>query len=62
MEVDLGNLMAYDSHYYSVPSQQSREELVNEFLQKGIELVQAIADSLFTTLTSTEDVDGRTPR
>ncbi|KAK2393218.1 hypothetical protein P8452_15266 [Trifolium repens] len=55
-EVDLGNLMAYDPHY-GVPSQQSRQELVKECLQKGTELVQAIADSLFT-LPSTEDVDG----
>lgn len=30
---------------------------MNECLQKGTELVQAIADSLFT-LPSTEDIDG----
>ncbi|PNY01404.1 ribosome biogenesis regulatory family protein [Trifolium pratense] len=59
-EVDLGNLMAYDSHS-TVSSQQSseaiREKLVKECLEKGTELVQAIADSLFT-LPSTEDIDG----
>ncbi|XP_004485584.1 ribosome biogenesis regulatory protein homolog [Cicer arietinum] len=58
-EVDLGNLMAFDSHF-AFPSQQpplSRQDLVNVCLQKGTELVQAIADSLFT-LPSTEDVDG----
>jgi hypothetical protein len=38
-------------------SQPIRQELVKECLQKGTELVQAIADSLFT-LPSTEDVDG----
>ena len=36
---------------------ESREELVEECLQKGTELVQVIADSLFS-LPSTEDVDG----
>ncbi|CAK8530301.1 unnamed protein product [Lathyrus sativus] len=56
-EVDLGNLMAFDSHHPFPSQQQSRVELVNECLQKGTELVQAIADSLFT-LPSTEDIDG----
>lgn len=35
----------------------SREELVRESIQQGTQLVQAIADSLFS-LTSTEDRDG----
>ncbi|XP_028766327.1 ribosome biogenesis regulatory protein homolog [Neltuma alba] len=56
-QVDLGHLMAFNPHH-SFPSQHSsREDLVKECLQKGTELVQAIADSLFH-LPSTEDVDG----
>ncbi|XP_057416990.1 ribosome biogenesis regulatory protein homolog [Lotus japonicus] len=57
-EVDLGHLMAFDSHH-TFPTQPplSREDLVKQALQKGTELVQAIADSLFT-LPATEDVDG----
>ncbi|XP_061353669.1 ribosome biogenesis regulatory protein homolog isoform X2 [Gastrolobium bilobum] len=57
-EVDLGNLMALDTHH-TFPSQPpiSRADLINECLQKGTQLVQAIADALFT-LPSTEDVDG----
>ncbi|KAI4344116.1 hypothetical protein L6164_011384 [Bauhinia variegata] len=55
--IDLGSLMAFNPHH-SFPSQpSSREELVKECLQKGTELVQAIADELFT-LPSTEDIDG----
>uniref|UniRef100_A0A5B7BNH1 Ribosome biogenesis regulatory protein n=1 Tax=Davidia involucrata TaxID=16924 RepID=A0A5B7BNH1_DAVIN len=56
-QIDLGNLMAFDPHHHfpSVPS--SREELVNECLQKGTKLVQAIADALFNS-PSTEDPDG----
>ncbi|KAK4754060.1 hypothetical protein SAY87_002164 [Trapa incisa] len=55
--VDLGNLMAFDCTHQlsSIPS--SREELVEMCLQKGTELVQAVADALFN-LPSTEDVDG----
>ncbi|KAK7292064.1 hypothetical protein RIF29_07727 [Crotalaria pallida] len=59
-EVDLGNLMAFDSHHTfssSSSSSGSRAELVKECLNKGTELVQAIADSLFS-LPSTEDIDG----
>jgi len=37
--------------------QSIRVELVKECLQKGTELVQAIADSLFI-LPSTQDVEG----
>ncbi|KAL3739523.1 hypothetical protein ACJRO7_020869 [Eucalyptus globulus] len=57
MQVDLGNLMAFDSghHFPSLPS--SREELIEKCLEKGTELVQAVADALFN-LPSTEDVDG----
>ncbi|KAJ1422672.1 Ribosomal biogenesis regulatory protein [Sesbania bispinosa] len=56
-EVDLGHLMAFDSHH-TFPSQPlSREDLIKDCLHKGTQLVQAIADALFT-LPSTEDVDG----
>ncbi|OVA00443.1 Ribosomal biogenesis regulatory protein [Macleaya cordata] len=56
-QIDLGNLMAFDPnhHFFSVHS--NREELVKECLQKGTQLVQAIANSLFN-LPSTEDPDG----
>ncbi|KAL5729552.1 hypothetical protein ACHQM5_002487 [Ranunculus cassubicifolius] len=56
-QVDLGNLMAFDPqhHFSSVP--KDREELANECLNKATELVQAIANSLFS-LPSTEDRDG----
>ncbi|KAL1816062.1 hypothetical protein DCAR_0520430 [Daucus carota subsp. sativus] len=55
-EVDLGNLMAFNPHF-QFSSPPSREELVRESIQQGTQLVQAIADSLFS-LTSTEDRDG----
>ncbi|XP_042465413.1 ribosome biogenesis regulatory protein homolog [Zingiber officinale] len=56
-QVDLGNLMAFDPahHFESIPS--SREELTKACLEKGTELVQAIANVLFA-LPSTEDRDG----
>ncbi|KAF5749639.1 ribosome biogenesis regulatory protein isoform X1 [Tripterygium wilfordii] len=56
-EVDLGHVLAFDSshHFRSPPS--NWEELVKECLQRGTELVQAIADGVFS-LPSTEDVDG----
>ncbi|XP_074574188.1 ribosome biogenesis regulatory protein homolog [Curcuma longa] len=56
-QVDLGNLMACDPthHFDSIPS--SREELTKACLEKGTELVQAIANVLFA-LPSTEDRDG----
>ncbi|XP_020089351.1 ribosome biogenesis regulatory protein homolog [Ananas comosus] len=56
-QIDLGNLMAYDPshHFDSIPS--SREELIMVCLQKGTELVQEIANALFS-LPSTEDPDG----
>lgn len=56
-QIDLGNLLAFNPnhHFPSVPS--SREELVKECLEKGTELAQALADSLFN-LPATEDVDG----
>ncbi|KAJ3681144.1 hypothetical protein LUZ60_015633 [Juncus effusus] len=56
-QIDLGNLMAYDPnhHFQSIPS--SREELEKKCLEKGTELVQAIANSVFS-LPSTEDRDG----
>ncbi|XP_058113121.1 ribosome biogenesis regulatory protein homolog [Magnolia sinica] len=56
-EIDLAHLMAFDPNHHlpSIPS--NRDELVKECLQKGTELVQAIADALFN-LPSTEDPDG----
>ncbi|XP_077209949.1 ribosome biogenesis regulatory protein homolog [Tasmannia lanceolata] len=56
-EIDLGNLMAFDPnhHFPSIPS--TRDELVKECVEKGTELVQAIADALFN-LPSTADPDG----
>nr|XP_010914878.1 ribosome biogenesis regulatory protein homolog [Elaeis guineensis] len=56
-QIDLGNLMAFDPshHFPSVPS--AREDLVKECLHKGTELVQEIANALFS-LPSTEDSDG----
>ncbi|KAJ4785741.1 hypothetical protein LUZ62_036987 [Rhynchospora pubera] len=56
-QIDLGNLMAYDPnhHFQSIPS--SRGELANHCLEKGTEMVQAIANSLFS-LPSTESRDG----
>lgn len=57
LEVDLGYLMAFDSHHQFLSPPSSREELVKESIQQGTKLVQAIADSLFS-LPSTEDRDG----
>ncbi|WOL09214.1 ribosome biogenesis regulatory protein [Canna indica] len=56
-QIDLGNLMASDPthHFDSIPS--SREELTKACLERGTELVQAIANSLFA-LPSTDDPDG----
>ncbi|KAG6706704.1 hypothetical protein I3843_07G227200 [Carya illinoinensis] len=56
-EIDLGNLFAFNPHHQFSSLPSSREELVKECLQKGTELVQAIANTLFN-LPSTEDVDG----
>ncbi|XP_038878495.1 ribosome biogenesis regulatory protein homolog [Benincasa hispida] len=56
-QVDLGNLMAFNPHHHFPSLPSSREELVNECLQKGTELVQFIANDLFN-LPSTEDRDG----
>ncbi|KAF7844613.1 ribosome biogenesis regulatory protein-like protein [Senna tora] len=56
-QVDLGHLMAFNPHHSFSSQPSSREDLVNECLQKGTELVQAITDSLFN-LPSTENVDG----
>ncbi|OIV99918.1 hypothetical protein TanjilG_26256 [Lupinus angustifolius] len=57
-ELDLGNLTAFDPHHaFSSYGSTSRAELVKESLTKGTELVQFIADSLFS-LPSTEDIDG----
>ncbi|CAA7396027.1 unnamed protein product [Spirodela intermedia] len=56
-QVDLGNLMAFDSghHFRSIPS--DRQELKRECLEKATELVQAVANELFG-LPATEDRDG----
>ncbi|PSR95531.1 Ribosome biogenesis regulatory protein [Actinidia chinensis var. chinensis] len=56
-EIDLGNLMAFDSHHHFPSLPSAREELVKECLQKGTKLVQAVADALFN-LPSSEDPDG----
>ncbi|KAJ4957404.1 hypothetical protein NE237_024515 [Protea cynaroides] len=56
-QIDVGNLMAYDPYHSFSSLPQDREQLVKECLQKGTELVQAIADVLFN-LPSTEDRDG----
>nr|CAD1838650.1 unnamed protein product [Ananas comosus var. bracteatus] len=72
-QIDLGNLMAYDPshHFDSIPHlgrslkgkknldlvRILREELIMVCLQKGTELVQEIANALFS-LPSTEDPDG----
>ncbi|XP_065047585.1 ribosome biogenesis regulatory protein homolog [Musa acuminata AAA Group] len=55
--MDLGNLMAFDPthHFESIPS--SRQELTRACLEKGTELVQAIANAVFA-LPSTDDPDG----
>ncbi|XP_047332400.1 ribosome biogenesis regulatory protein homolog [Impatiens glandulifera] len=55
-QLDLGNLMAFDPHH-SIAQDSSREEIIRECMQKGTELIQAIADSLFS-LPATEDRDG----
>ncbi|XP_022987784.1 ribosome biogenesis regulatory protein homolog [Cucurbita maxima] len=57
VQVDIGHLMAFDPHHHFTSPPPTREELVNECLQKGTELVQAIANELFI-LPSTEDRDG----
>ncbi|KAI4326313.1 hypothetical protein MLD38_031639 [Melastoma candidum] len=57
VQVDLGHLLASDPTYHLPPLPSSREELVEKCLEKGTELVQAIADSLFN-LPATEDADG----
>ncbi|KAM0933318.1 putative ribosomal biogenesis regulatory protein [Dioscorea sansibarensis] len=56
-QIDLGNLMAYDPshHFPSLPD--SREELARKCLETGTELVQAVANALFS-LPSSEDPDG----
>ncbi|XP_021835505.2 ribosome biogenesis regulatory protein homolog [Spinacia oleracea] len=56
-QIDLGNLFAFNPNHYFPVIPSSREELVKECLEKGTELAQAIADSLFN-LPATEDVDG----
>ncbi|KAJ8750607.1 hypothetical protein K2173_015781 [Erythroxylum novogranatense] len=57
LQVDLGHLLAFDPYHSFSPLPSSRDELVNECLRKGTELVQAIADRLFH-LPSTEDING----
>lgn len=56
-QIDLGNLTAFNPHHQFPSLSSSREDLVNECLQKGTELVQFIANDLFN-LPSTEDRDG----
>ncbi|XP_068648840.1 ribosome biogenesis regulatory protein homolog [Aristolochia californica] len=56
-QVDLGNLMAFDPNHHFSSTPSNRDELVAECLQKGTELVQAVADALFN-LPSRDDRDG----
>ncbi|KAF9615128.1 hypothetical protein IFM89_022058 [Coptis chinensis] len=56
-QVDVGNLMAFDPHHHFTSLPPTREALAEECLRRGTELVQAIANSLFS-LPSTEDQDG----
>ncbi|KAG9459658.1 hypothetical protein H6P81_004166 [Aristolochia fimbriata] len=56
-QVDLGNLMAFDPNHHFSSKPANRDELVAECLQKGTELVQAVADALFN-LPSRDDPDG----
>lgn len=56
-QIDLGNLMAFDPHHHFPSLPSSREELVNEVLEKSTKLVQAVADALFN-LPATEDPNG----
>lgn len=53
----LEELIRFVRSLFCFPFLNLREELVKECLNRGTELVQAIADSLFN-LPSTEDVDG----
>ncbi|KMZ63973.1 Ribosome biogenesis regulatory protein-like protein [Zostera marina] len=55
--IDMGNLMVFDPNYHFESAPSSREELTQECLNKGTELVQAIANELFS-LPSHEDRDG----
>ncbi|ERN06557.1 hypothetical protein AMTRI_Chr01g135640 [Amborella trichopoda] len=57
MEIDLGNLMAFEPQHQFPPQLPSREVLLKECLDKGRELVQALAGALFE-LPSTQDPDG----
>ncbi|CAL9168635.1 unnamed protein product [Musa hybrid cultivar] len=56
-QIDWGSLVASDSthHFQTIPS--SRQELTRAYLEKGTELGQALADSLFA-LPSSDDPDG----
>ncbi|CAK9329591.1 unnamed protein product [Citrullus colocynthis] len=57
VHVDIAHLMALNPHHNLISPPSSREELVNECIQKGTELVQAIANKLFF-LPPTEAKDG----
>ncbi|CAD5169183.1 unnamed protein product [Musa acuminata subsp. malaccensis] len=56
-QIDWGSLVASDPthHFQTIPS--SRQELTRAYLEKGTELGQALADSLFA-LPSSDDPDG----
>jgi len=56
-QIDLGNLLAFDPHHRFTSIPPSREELVQECLQQGTKLVQAVADALFN-LPSNEETQG----
>ncbi|KAJ4903831.1 Ribosome biogenesis regulatory protein-like protein [Raphanus sativus] len=56
-QVDVGNLLAFNSNHRFPAAPSSREELVKECVTEGTKLVQAIADTLFN-FPSTETSDG----
>ncbi|CAH8392629.1 unnamed protein product [Eruca vesicaria subsp. sativa] len=56
-QLDVGNLLAFNSNHRFPSPSSSREELVKECVTEGTKLVQAIADVLFN-LSSTDSNDG----
>lgn len=56
-QIDLGNLMVFDAGDPGASTKSSREEIVNECLEKGTQLVQALANKLFS-LPSIPDREG----
>eukprot|EP00249_Psilotum_nudum_P011560 c23241_g1_i1 orf=377-1459(-) len=56
--IDLGNLLVFDARDTALTSTSSREECARECLEKGTELIQALAERLFS-LPSTPHKVGR---